>query len=102
MIPKRAIIETIAHHFAMIRQWRDMSTSSLESATGYYYKAVALIEVLEVDDCGSVGGFGNEHAINKLKGKYDSLFARFLYYAIQYQGLKIENFDALKDYYKDR
>jgi hypothetical protein len=62
-----AILQTIFEHLQLVAQWMpnhlmgaDYSYRSIE----YLQKAEALMELLEVHDCGSVGGF-DEEALEK-------------------------------------
>lgn len=48
------ILNVIFEDFQQITQWLP---NNIEFAIEYMYKAKGLIELLEVEDCGSVGGF---------------------------------------------
>jgi hypothetical protein len=54
-IARQTILDTAAECLAQVEQWSELH--HFGSAAEYYAKAEALIELLEVDDCGSVGGF---------------------------------------------
>lgn len=49
------ILKNIEKSLSAIKQWSEMQ--QWENAAKYAAKADALIELLEVDDCGSIGGF---------------------------------------------
>jgi hypothetical protein len=68
-------------HFQQVTQWPD-------SATGIKYmsKADALIEVLEVIDCGSIGGFDKENPHKRVTGC--NKFDRFLTVLAKYDDAK--------------
>lgn len=65
------ILEAIEGEIQMVDQWR--CSENLDLASTHYQRAEALIELLEVHNCGSTGGFD--------KGQQDSgsrsLQARF-------------------------
>lgn len=57
------ILETAENHYDMVLQWKKDNYScgtsaSLGIAAGYYNRCEALVELVEVWDCGSKGGFG--------------------------------------------
>ncbi len=67
------ILNNIFEHFQQISQWLP---NHCDTAAKYTAKAEALIEVLEVVDCGSVGGFDLE---NPVTNETDfELYNRFL------------------------
>lgn len=51
----QAILEQIESELAQVDEWRDMDDYG--RAAQYFNKAEALIELLEVYNCGSIGGF---------------------------------------------
>jgi hypothetical protein len=51
----KTILKRIDECMSMRRQWKEMELFS--NAAEYEWKALALIELLEVDLCGSTGGF---------------------------------------------
>ncbi len=65
---RKTILQTIFDHFQMVSQ-DPLDTES-------FYKAVGLIELLEVEDCGSVGGFDRENPMQHVTG-FDA-YDRFL------------------------
>ncbi len=57
-IKRVIILNAIADELGMSSQWLPSNrVGSLESATAHLHRAETLIELLEVHDCGSVGGF---------------------------------------------
>jgi len=66
-------LQAIFGHFQQMTQWVIISPSGYAK---YYQKAEALIELLEIEDCGSVGGFDNKNKLVK-ETKFD-LYDRFL------------------------
>lgn len=65
------ILQEIFYNFQQMSQW-----IILESYSKYYHRAEQLIELLEVEDCGSVGGFDEKNpTINKTGFR---LYDRFL------------------------
>lgn len=75
--PTRAqILKSIRHHLDMVKQWTrhalefggskpSAAVYGFERCLEYSYKAEGLIELLEVNDCGSVGGYDNGHTGTK-------------------------------------
>ncbi len=70
-IPRLKILQKIAEHLSGVIQWTE-GRCHFSRAAEYQAQAEALIELLEVADCGSVGGF-DEGQI----GGNQTLFARF-------------------------
>lgn len=54
-IDRDAVLTAIHDNIRMVAQWEKMQ--DFATAAHYQARAQALIELLEVDDCGSVGGF---------------------------------------------
>ena len=73
----------ISEHFNQIKQWFPMF--AFDKASEYNFKAESLIEFLEVEDCGSVGGYDNK---NKLpKQCRCELYDRFLALVYKYDNI---------------
>ena len=80
-ISRNLILKNIEHHLKLIDQWVQGAITNYGHAQKYQNKAEALIELLEVHDCGQVGGFdrGQPHShelnlmdrYNWLKNKKD-------------------------------
>jgi hypothetical protein len=84
-ISRIVILTAIASHFQMASQFLAGNGSDYYK---YICKAEALIEILEIDDCGSVGGFDK---MNPNKGIVKHLlFNRFLTLIAKYPELKGE------------
>jgi hypothetical protein len=75
-ISVQKILEEVRDGFQQIAQWNGLS--SIGNKLEHYYKTEALVELLEVFDCGSVGGFGEGQEDN------NDLYARFLYLRNKY------------------
>lgn len=69
---RKIILQEIFSNFQAMTQWLDEP----DNYAKYANKAEALIEILEVEDCGSVGGYDQENQ-NKLVSGY-TLYDRFL------------------------
>ena len=74
------ILQDIFGYFLQITQWLP---NNIDIAAEYVCKAEALIEYLEVIDCGSIGGFDPDNPIKRLgRQKFPSsefeLYNRFL------------------------
>lgn len=70
---RNKILQNIFSHFQMMTQW---VCTSPDSYTEYYNKAKGLIEFLEVQDCGSVGGYDKKSPVLHESGF--NLYDRFL------------------------
>ncbi len=68
-IDRKTILKTALHHLDMVRQWGDMRY--YHKAAEYSAKAEALIQLLEVRDCGAIGGFDEyqTHADQRLRDR---------------------------------
>ena len=64
---RKRLLQQIFGHFQMMTQDVPLINSK------YLYKALALIEFLEVEDCGSVGGFDRDNPMEHITGfdEYD-------------------------------
>ena len=63
-------------NLCMVLQWSN--PLAISSQLKYYHKAECLVEMAEVMDCGSVGGFGSgQSTVNSYKSKHDGLFSRW-------------------------
>ncbi len=72
-INRTSILQWIAEHFQSGTQWFDDQPAIYHC---YMAKAEALIEVLEISDCGSTGGFDNKNPL--VTDTNHKLFNRFL------------------------
>jgi hypothetical protein len=70
---RKIILQEIFEHFQQMTQW---ATVNPDSYSKYYHKAESLIELLEVQDCGSIGGFDRKNPHKKNTGL--DLYDRFL------------------------
>lgn len=65
---RRVILKRIEKELQMVYQWSDLfekkrvNTDYSYRAFEYMYRAEALIELLEIHDCGSTGGFDGEES----------------------------------------
>lgn len=84
------ILQEIFECFQQVTQWMpgiDTSSDYCRGVTTYLNKAEALIEILEVNDCGSVGGFD-------LNQEDRGLFPRFLWLVDKYDSRSGVNFES--------
>jgi hypothetical protein len=68
------ILQEIFSHFQQMTQW---ITTSPDNYSEYFNKALGLIELLEVEDCGSVGGFDKSNPVKWNESKFH-VYDRFL------------------------
>lgn len=73
MIKRIAILQDTFRYFQQITQWIPFH---LDTASKYMQKAESLIELLEVQDCGSIGGFDKDNPVINTTGF--SLYDRYL------------------------
>ena len=77
------MLQDIFNDFQQITQW---IPNHFEDAAKYMNKAESLIEFLEVEDCGSVGGFDDENPVIpvtgwKLYDRFIALVNKYHFYA---------------------
>jgi hypothetical protein len=82
-----AVLATIAEHLECRDQW--LESGHLASAMEYEFKAEGLIELLEVVNCGSIGGFDKGQPDARVVK--DSTRERFNWLKRKYSTLKIVN-----------
>lgn len=93
-------LNQIFEYFEQITQWLP---DSIENAAQYMFMAQSLIEFLEVEDCGSVGGYDKKSPVKHESGF--TLYDRFLALVRKYKnGKDIKsgtyfNIYTLKDYF---
>lgn len=79
------ILQEIFECFQQVTQWMPAINTDADFSDGvtkYLFKAEALVEILEVNDCGSIGGFDTEiHADHR--GAM-GLYERFLFLVEKY------------------
>ncbi len=73
------LLNSIFRKFRLIKQW---TPSDIVIASKYAIQAESIIEILEIDDCGSVGGFDKENPIKTISGY--RLYDRFLALVAKY------------------
>jgi len=73
------ILNNIGNFFQGVIQWRESITSDGEAnVVKHLHYAEALIQLLEVEDCGSVGGFDkNQPTPKTLFDRWDWLFHKY-------------------------
>jgi hypothetical protein len=73
------VLNRIGDHFQMIIQWHGIKKPSCsESTTQYFNKAMALIELLEIEDCGSTGGYDKgQPPASTLFDRWDWLYRKY-------------------------
>jgi len=97
---KRTImLQNIFSHFQQVTQWMP---NEMGFANDHIIKAEALIEYLEVEDCGSVGGY-DSHSPVKIESGF-KLYDRFLA-LVRKENTKIKKecyftIDDMKKYFK--
>ena len=67
------ILNSIFSHFQQITQWLP---NNIDTASEYMLKAESLIEILEIEDCGSIGGFDKKSPVVHESGFF--LYDRFI------------------------
>ena len=77
----KTLLEKALRHLK-IQQWVD--SKYFDVASKNLFQAISLIELVEIYDCGSIGGFGKGQLITNEKGTvytnmYHPIFARFLW-----------------------
>lgn len=78
-IPIKTVLERALRHLK-IQQW--VNYKYFDAANKHLTKAIALIETVEIHDCGSAGGFGKgqrKNGVLMYGNKYHDMFARFLW-----------------------
>jgi hypothetical protein len=74
------ILQEIFEHFQQVTQWMPCVSTDADYSNGvtkYLFKAEALVEMLEVTDCGSTGGFDAGQECH-------GLYARFIWLVNKY------------------
>jgi hypothetical protein len=87
-IDRITILNAIFENFVCAFQW---GNDSLETRIKEFHKAECLIELLEVDDCGSIGGYDRDNPVKNFTRF--TLFDRFLTVVNKYGSL-----NKIKDY----
>ncbi len=75
-ISRLTILNEIMACFYQVIQWDEFCYDTKDNVVEYQHKADTLIELLEVEDCGSCGGFDKNNPL-KRETNYKS-FDRFL------------------------
>jgi hypothetical protein len=82
MIDRIKLLQRIFGHFQQAIQWLP---NDPDSYLEYINKAESIIELLEIEDCGSVGGFDEK---NPLQNIYDfDLYDRFVCLVNKYKNI---------------
>ena len=71
---RNIILQEIFSHFQQMTQW---ITTNPGNYCRYFNQAMGLIELLEVEDCGSVGGFDKQNPVKWGESGFQ-LYDRFL------------------------
>lgn len=69
-VQRDAVLKRIDENMQQVRQWSDLAEYAL--AATYQAKTEALVELLEIADCGSVGGFDKKRGqpgVSGMKGR---------------------------------
>jgi hypothetical protein len=76
-IAREVILNRIGDEFGMVIQWA-RCPGTWSRAAGAYEMAKCLIEILEVEDCGQVGGFDKDQPPpRRLFDRWDWLFRKY-------------------------
>lgn len=78
-IQRLTILNAIGDCFQQVIQWSEYKEPSWsENVTQYLYQAEVLIKILEIQDCGSVGGFDDSQPQPRnLFDRWDWLFRKY-------------------------
>ena len=70
MVTNQTIKKEIRETIQQVQQWHELG--NIQRYSQYAYKLEVLVEILEADNCGSVGGFdkGQPYTGNTIKGLY--------------------------------
>lgn len=102
LIERTNVLNDIFDYFQQIEQWSRYNL--YENCSKYNYKAESLIELLEDNDCGQIGGYDPEllSRIGINKNYNLNLFERFILVCIKYNNLDLfmYNISDLLDIYK--
>lgn len=105
-VARVTILRAIFEHFQQATQWLNDNPEYVARFPHYLSNAEALIELLEVEDCGSCGGFDpNNQMENRAEGSY-SVYERFLLLVKKYKNekdIKTEiyfNLDTMGQFWK--
>lgn len=95
------LLQKTFSHFQCASQW---IVSNPSEYAEYLHRAEAIIQILEIDDCGSTGGYDRDNKCKKVTGfKLYDRFLTVIRKENQYSDLKDEcNFDVetLGEFYK--
>ena len=76
-ISRETILDTIAGLLQDVMQW-SANPEWASNVVEHYEKATALIELLEVDDCGSIGGHDkNQPRASNIFDRWDWLYRKY-------------------------
>lgn len=95
-IPRLVVLQEIFELFGQVRQYAELR--DYKFANDYQNRAESLIELLEVFDCGSLGGFDDGQ-------EEQDLFGRFIWLLNKYNSKKDLNqedgdFEEIEKYFK--
>jgi len=95
------ILKTIGDHFQGVIQWsRHHDADWAENVVQYLHQAEALIELLEVFDCGSIGGFDSfQPPPRTLFDRWDWLFRKYDKPDGLRFGCNIVSYEEVRDYF---
>lgn len=102
-VKRLVILKMIGDHLFDAMQWSGYKEPScLHFAVSYYDKAESLIEILEVHDCKSVGGFdiGQPHPEN-IFDRWDWLFRKYHNPEKLRFACGLSTYRELRDYFKE-
>lgn len=97
-IDREILLNVIGDNLHQAMQWSDKAEWANKVAE-YYYKAEALIEVLEIVDCGSIGGHdkGQPRACS-LFNRWDWLYRKYGNPAGKRFGCDLTTYEDIKEF----
>lgn len=98
-IDRKKILDTIGEHLESIIQWSG-KTCFCENVTEYYHKALALIELLEAEDCGSTGGYDSgQPSAKNIFDRWDWLYRK---YNNPEKYKKYQSYEEIKEFFDNQ
>ena len=103
-IQRLTILNAIGDCFQQVIQWtRHIDPAWTENITKSLYQAEALVEILEIQDCGSVCGFDQRQPRPRnLFDRWDWLFRKYNDPEDKKFGCNIASYHAIKEFFERR
>lgn len=101
IIRRIQILDRIGDHFQGAMQWDKLKNPEcIALSSKYFYKAEALIELLEIEDCGSIGGFDKgQPETNNLFDRWDWLYRKYNCPNHKRFGCRIVSYEDIKAFF---